>query len=91
MCQSSSTFLIVQLHTSKQLAVIIVHTHPKVPCEFHLLEELARQARQASIAQILGSAEGDGLEHSAAWAEIVAYLQNITPENLHQYVPLHRH
>lgn len=80
----------VQLHTSRQLAVIIVHTHPWVPCKHHLLEELARQQQQAPVAQILESAETDSIEHSADWEEIVTYLQTITPENLHQYIPLGR-
>jgi len=80
----------VQLHTSRQLAVIIVHTHPWVPCKHHLLEELARQQQQAPVAQILESAESDSIEHSADWEQIVTYLQTITPENLHQYIPLGR-
>ncbi|KAL0055380.1 hypothetical protein WJX82_011516 [Trebouxia sp. C0006] len=78
------------LHTSRQLAVIIVHTHPWVPCKHHLLEELARQQQQAPVAQILESAESDSIEHSADWEQIVTYLQTITPENLHQYIPLGR-
>ncbi|DBA70363.1 hypothetical protein WJX79_000172 [Trebouxia sp. C0005] len=78
------------LHTSRQLAVIIVHTHPWVPCKHHLLEELARQQQQAPVAQILESAETDSIEHSADWEEIVTYLQTITPENLHEYIPLGR-
>ena len=80
----------VQRHTSRQLAVIIVHTHPWVPCKHHLLEELARQQQQAPVAQILESAESDSIEHSADWEQIVTYLQTITPENLHQYIPLGR-
>ena len=86
----SSCHVYVQLHTSSQLAVIIVHTHPWVPCKHHLLEELARQQQQAPVAQILESAETDSIEHSADWEEIMTYLQTITPENLHQYVPLGR-
>ena len=88
--KGSSCPVYVQLHTSRQLAVIIVHTHPWVPCKHHLLEELARQQQQAPVAQILESAETDSLEHLADWEEIVTYLQTITPENLHQYVPLGR-
>ena len=86
----SSCPVYVQLHTSRQLAVIIVHTHPWVPCKHHLLEELARQQQQAPVAQILESAETDSIEHSADWEEIVTYLQTVTLENLHQYVPLGR-
>ena len=61
-----------------------------MPCKHHLLEELARQQQQAPVAQILESAETDSIEHSADWEEIVTYLQTITPENLHQYIPLGR-
>ena len=82
------SLLCVQLHTSRQLAAIIVHTHPWVPCKHHLLEELARQQKQAPVAQILAAAESDNLDHSADWEEVVSYLQTITPDNLHQYVPL---
>ena len=90
-CSSGACVCVcVQLHTSRQLAVIIVHTHPWVPCKHHLLEELARQQQQAPVAQILESAETDSIEHSADWEEIVTYLQTITPENLHQYIPLGR-
>lgn len=78
----------MQLHTSRQLAVIIVHTHPWVPCKHHLLEELAQQQNQAPVAEILESAEADSLQHAADWEEVVSYLQTITPQNLHQYVPL---
>lgn len=66
----------MQLHTSKQLAYLIVLTHPRVPCEFHLFEELAKQAQ---------------LEHLAGWEEIIGYLQTITLENLHLYVRLYTH
>lgn len=89
-CCAHQAHVHVQLHTSRQLAVIIVHTHPWVPCKHHLLEELARQQQQAPVAQILESAETDSIKHSADWEEIVTYLQTITPENLHQYVPLGR-
>lgn len=82
------SLLCVQLHTSRQLAAIIVHTHPWVPCKHHLLEELARQQNQAPVAKILAAAESDNLDHSADWEEVVSYLQTITPDNLHQYVPL---
>ena len=80
----------VQLHTGRQLAVVIVHTHPWVPCKHHLLEELAMQQQQAPVAQILEAAETDSIEHSADWEEVVTYLQTITPDNLHEYVPLGR-
>lgn len=80
----------VQLHTSRQLATIIVHTYPWVPCKHHLLEELAQQQNQAPVAEIIEIAEADSLEHSSNWEEIVLYLQTINPFNLHQYVPLNR-
>lgn len=78
----------MQLHTSRQLAVIMVHTHPWVPCKHHLLMELAQQQSQAPAAEIIASAEADSLQHSANWEEIVGYIQTITPHNLHLYVPL---
>ena len=78
----------MQLHTSRQLAIMIVHTHPWIPCKHHLLEELARQQNQPPVAEIIESAEADSLQHSADWEEIVSYLQTITPHNLHQHVPL---
>ena len=68
--------------------MIIVHTHPWIPCKHHLLEELARQQGQAPVSEILANAEADSLQHSADWEEIVSYLQTITPQNLHQYIPL---
>ncbi len=86
----SDSHVCLQLHTSRQLAVVIVHTHPWVPCKHQLLEELARQQQHAPVAEILESAEKDSLEHSADWEEIVSYLQTITPKNLHEYVPLGR-
>ena len=43
------------------------------------------------MAQILETAEADCLQHSADWQDIVAYLQTITPQNLHEYVPLSQH
>ena len=80
----------MQLHTSRQLATIIVHTYPWVPCKHLLLEELAQQQNQASVAEIIEFAEADSLQHSSNWEEIRLYLQTITPSNLHQYVPLNR-
>lgn len=82
--------VLMQLHTSRQLAVIMVHTYPWVPCKHHLLMELARQQNQAPAADIIASAEADSLPHSANWEEIVGYIQTITPHNLHLYVPLNR-
>ena len=80
----------MQLHTSRQLAIIIVHTYPWVPCKHHLLEELAQQQKQALVAEIIESAEADSLQHSINWEEILVYLQTINSQNLHQYVPLNR-
>ena len=55
----------MQLHTSRQLAVIIVHAYPWLPCMF------AWQQQQAPVAEILESAESDSLEHSTDWDEVV--------------------
>ena len=76
------------MHTSRQLAATIVHTHPWVPCKHLLLEELASQRAEATEQELLSGAETDLVDWAVQWQEVVRYLHHITPANLHQHVKL---
>ncbi len=66
----------MQLHTSRQLAAIIVHTYPWMPCHYHLLEELARQENEAPVMELLKSEACDCLHEQADSNEIVSSVQS---------------
>ena len=78
----------IQVHTSRQLAATIVHTHPWVPCKHLLLEELATQRAEPSEHELLNAAETDLDDNAVQWQEVVRYLQQITSANVHQHVKL---
>ena len=87
-CYLHSSKHALQVHTSRQLAATIVHTHPWVPCKHLLLEELASQRAEPADHELLNTAETDLVDYAVQWQEVVRYLQQISPANLHKHVPL---
>ena len=87
-CYLHSSNYASQVHTSRQLAATIVHTHPWVPCKHLLLEELASQRAEPTDHELLNTAETDLVDYSVQWQEVVRYLQQISPANLYKHVPL---
>ena len=83
----SATWCDVQIHTSRQLAAAMVHAYPHTP-SYHLLERLAKDRGEPSMEQLAADTSVDGLQHAANWEQIETYLQKITMNNMHEYVPM---
>jgi len=77
----------VQIHTSRQLAAAMVHAYPHTP-SYHLLERLAKDRGEPSMEQLADDTSVDGVQHAANWEQVEAYLQKITINNMHEYVPV---
>ncbi|DBB06089.1 TPA: hypothetical protein ACH3X3_009648 [Trebouxia sp. C0006] len=75
------------IHTSRQLAAAMVHAYPHTP-SYHLLERLAKERGKPSMEQLAADTSVDGLQHAANWEQIETYLQKITMNNMHEYVPM---
>ena len=83
----SATWCDVQIHTSRQLAAAMVHAYPHTP-SYHLLERLAKDRGEPAMEQLAADTSVDGLQHAANWEQVETYLQKITMNNMHEYVPV---
>jgi len=83
----SASLCDVQIHTSRQLAAAMVHAYPHTP-SYHLLERLAKDRGEPSMEQLADDTSVDGVQHAANWEQVEAYLQKITINNMHEYVPV---
>lgn len=77
----------VQIHTSRQLAAAMVHAYPHTP-NYHLLERLAEDRGEPSMEQLAADTSVDRFQHAANWEQVETYLQKITMNNMHEYVPM---
>lgn len=78
----------MQIQTSKQHAIAIVHSYPQIPAKGRILEALASQRGEPPKQALMQSAGMDGLQHAANWQQVVEYLQDVHAGNLSQHVPL---
>ena len=78
----------MQIQTSKQHAITIVHSYPQIPEKGRILEALASQRGEPPKEALMQSAGMDSLQHAANWQQVVEYLQDVHASNLNQHVPL---
>ena len=78
----------LQIQTSKQRAISMVHPYPFVPDTTQVLEALARQCKEPSIYILMEPGQTDDLQHIANWEDVVKYNQDTSgPSKLHDHHP----
>ncbi len=77
----------MQIHTSKQHAVSMVHFYPLLPHASKEMEALARQHMAPSIEALMEPGEADDLQHAANWQQVEQYVQTYNLSNLHNHLP----
>lgn len=80
--------LSVQVLTSKQVAIQVVHAYPRLLEKPRLLEVLAA-LNEEPPAKVLAQSMGlDDLQHAANWQQVEEYLKSFTVKDLNRHVPL---
>jgi len=77
----------VQIQTSIQHAVSMVHPYPFLMDATRQLEALARQHKEPSIQTLMEPGGVDDLQHAANWETVVKYVQTFEAGNLHCHHP----
>ena len=78
----------VQIFTSRQLAIQVVHAYPWLLDKPRLLDVLAASYGELTTQAMQQFVEQDDLQHAADWQEVEQYLQCFTASDLHRHVPL---
>ena len=86
-------FTVLQVLSSKQLALVFVHAYPYMPILEPILDTIAAREGYPSHAEVVASAHRDPMV--AAWKDFDVYAmyihQNMFSEERSIYVPLSRH
>jgi len=80
--------VVVQILTSKQLAVQVVHAYPWLLDKPRFLDVLAASRGELTAQALKESAGLDDLQLAANWQEIEQYLTCFTAQDLQRHVPL---
>ncbi len=80
----------VQIQTSKQHAVSMVHPYPYLMDATKQLEALARQHKEPPIQTLMEPGGVDDLQHAANWETVVKYVHTFEAGNLHCHHPFLR-
>ena len=78
---------LVQIQTSKQHAISIVHLYPLLPDKIRLLEALARQHKEPSTETLMQLGDVDDLQHAANWQTVETYFKGFH-SSMHHHHPL---
>lgn len=79
---------ILQIQTTRQHAIGIVHSYPWIPEKGRILEVMAAQIGEPSSELLMRPNGLDDLQHAANWQQIEDYLKTVNMSNLHLHVPL---
>ena len=79
---------VLQILTSKQLAIQVVHAYPWLLDKPKLLDALAASRGDLSLQVAANQTGVDELQHAADWQEVEQYLKSFTAQDLHRHVPL---
>ena len=82
--------MFVQIQTSKQHAISMVHPYPFMLNPAERMEAVARQHKQPSIESLMGPGDLDDLQHAANWQAVDTYLDSLQEGNLHDHHPFLR-
>jgi len=78
----------VQILTSIQSALTMVHQYPRGADSKVMLEVLAQQLEEPSVQRLSEPCEVDDLQHAADWQGIVQYVNSLDASSLHGHTPL---
>lgn len=78
----------MQIQTTSQHAIGIVHSYPWIPEKGRILEVMAAQMGEPSSEVLMQPNGLDDLQHAANWQEIEDYLVTVNMTNLQFHVPL---
>ena len=78
----------MQILTSIQSALTMVHQYPRGADLKVMLEVLAQQLKEPSIQRLSEPLEVDYLQHVADWQRIVKYVDSLDATSLHGHTPL---
>ena len=78
----------MQIQTTLQQAVALVHQYPRAPDIKIMLEVLAQQRNEPSIESLVDSADIDDLQHIANWQAVMQYVTNLDANGVHGHIPL---
>lgn len=83
----TSNWATLQIQTSVQHAVMMVHPYPRCADSNELLELLALQHNEKSIEALMNSADVDDLQHIADWETVIPYAASLDASNIHEHNP----
>ncbi len=78
----------LQIQTSRQRAIMLVHAYPFVTHKDKLVSVLAEQHGEPSVQSLLSDITKTDLQHAADWQQAVDYLNTITVAAMHLHQPL---
>ena len=78
----------VQILTSIQSALTMVHQYPRGADSKVMLEVLAQQLKEPSVERLSAPCEVDDLQHAADWQGIAQYVDTLDATSLHGHAPL---
>lgn len=78
----------VQILTSIQSALTMVHQYPRGADSKVMLEVLAQQLEEPSVQRLSEPCEVNDLQHAADWQGIVQYVNSLDASSLHGHTPL---
>lgn len=74
--------------TAEQSAKLMVYAYPHWPKHALIMEQLARDAGQPSMQDLLEDTAVDDLQHAANWEDVIRYASTITTETMHDHIAL---
>ena len=78
----------LQIQTSRQRAIMLVHAYPFITHKDKLVSVLAEQHREPSVQSLLSDITKTDLQHAADWQQAADYLNTITVATMHLHQPL---
>ena len=77
----------VQITSSVQQAMAMVHQYPRAPDTKALLEVLARLHKEPSVESLAQPSDLDDLQLAANWQAVVVYVESLDSNGVHGYAP----
>ncbi len=80
--------LCVQITSSRQQAVMMVHYYPRAGGYKVLLDVLAQQNQEPSAECLAGGSGLDDVQHTADWQAVVLYVKSLDASGVRGHCPL---
>ncbi len=80
----------MQIQTSLQHAVAMVHQYPRAPDTKVLLETVAQLHKEPSVESLVAGSGLDDQQHAASWQAVTQYLESLDANGVHGYTPFRK-